>query len=193
MVAGDHESVEKHVRYNIERIKEMGAKTVVMTCPGCHRVWKEEYYDVTGERHPFTVLHSTELITELISEGRINIRGLEENVTHHDPCDLARNQGIFEEPRYIIEKIPGLNLTELEYNRKYCSCCGSGGDLLASNQELSLTIAKRKVEEILSTGVGTAVMSCPSCMRAISMAKTAEKIKLGVLDISELVWKGMGN
>ena len=193
MAAGASQVAENCIRHNIERLKEMGAKTVVMTCPGCYRVWKEEYYDVIGDRHPFEVCHATELIARLIEDGRLSIKGLEQDVTYHDPCDLGRNSGIFDEPRYIMEKIPGLNLVELEDNREYCSCCGSGGDLLASNQDLSLAIARRKVEEILDTGVRTAVTACPSCVRAIHMAKTAQKAKLDVLDITELVWKAIGN
>jgi len=193
MAAGDYEAAERCIRHNIERIKEMRAKTIVMTCPGCYRVWKDEYRELIGDRHSFDVFHSTEFIARLIEDSKINIKGLEQNLTYHDPCDLGRNSGIFDEPRYIIEKIPGLNLVELEENREYCSCCGSGGDLLASNQDLSLTIARRKLDEILDTGVQTAVTACPSCIRAIHMAKTAEKAKLDVLDITELVWKAVGN
>jgi len=193
MAAGDNESAEKCVRHNMERITEMGAKVIVMNCPGCYRVWKDEYYELIGQRHPFNVLHSTEFIAGLIGNRRINIRGLEESITYHDPCDLGRNSGIFDEPRYIIEKIPGLNLVELEENREYCTCCGSGGDLLASNQELSLAIAKNKVGEIKATGVRTVATACPSCVRAIHMAKTQEKVRLNVMDISELLWKAMEN
>jgi len=193
MATGRNEAAESCIRHNIERVEEMGAKTIVMTCPGCYRVWKDEYYDATGQRHPFNVLHATEFIARLIEDSRIGIKGLEENITYHDPCDLGRNCGIFDEPRYIIEKIPGLNLVELEDNREYGNCCGSGGDLLASNQDLSLAIARRKVDEILNTGVETVATACPSCVRAIHMAKTAEKAKLNVLDITELVWKAMGN
>jgi Fe-S oxidoreductase/FAD/FMN-containing dehydrogenase len=193
MSAGHHELAEKCLRHNIERLHEMGAKNLVMTCPGCYRVWKGEYYEVIGEKHPFNVLHSTELISRLIESGRIKIRGLEEKLTYHDPCDLGRNGGIFDEPRYIIGRIPGLNFVEMEDNREYCTCCGSGGDLLASNQELALAIARRKVDEILSTGTQTVATACPSCVRAIHMAKTAARVKLDVLDITELLWKAMGN
>ncbi len=193
MAAGQSESAEKTIRYNTERLKDMGVKTIVMTCPGCYRVWKDEYLDVIEQRHPFNVLHATEFIASLIEQGRIDIKGLEANITYHDPCDLGRNSGIFDEPRYIIEKIPGLNFVELEDNREYGSCCGSGGDLLASNQDLSIVIAKRKVEEILNTGAQTVVTACPSCIRAIHMAKTADKVKLDVLDITELLWKAMNS
>ena len=193
MSAGHYEEAEKCLRHNIERLKEMGAKNLVMTCPGCYRVWKDEYLDVLEQKHPFNILHSTELIARLIEIGHIKIKGLEEKVTYHDPCDLGRNGGIFDEPRYIIGKIPGLNFVELEDNREYCTCCGSGGDLLASNQELAMAVAQHKVDEILSTGAQTVATACPSCVRAIHMAKTTAKVKLEVLDITELLWKAIGS
>jgi Fe-S oxidoreductase len=172
-------------------MKEMGARTIVLTCPGCYKVWKHEYEEIVDERHPFNVLHATEYISQLIEQAKISMGGLGTKVTYHDPCDLGRNAGLYSEPRYILEKIPGLELVELENNREYCTCCGSGGDLLASNQEMALTIAGRKVAEILATRAGTVVTACPSCVRAITMAKTSEKIKLDVADITEIVWKAM--
>jgi len=191
MSAGHYEMAKKCMQHNIDRLKEIGARSLVMTCPGCYRVWKDEYLDVLGQKHPFNVYHSTELMEWLIESGRIQAQGLEGEVTYHDPCDLGRNGGIFDQPRNIIRKIPGLNFVELEDNREYCTCCGSGGDLLASNQELSLTIAKRKVDEILNTGTHTVATACPSCIRAIHMAKTTAKVKLDVLDVAELLWKAM--
>jgi Fe-S oxidoreductase len=193
MVAGETEGAVSLIKHNVERMKDAGAKTVVMTCPGCYRVWKGEYEELTGERQSFEVLHATEMLARLIEEGRLSPKGFEEKVTYHDPCDLGRNSGIFDEPRYIMGKIPGLHLVELEENREHCTCCGSGGDLLASNQELSLSIARNKVEKIKATGAQTVVTACPSCIRAIHMAKTQEKVRLNVMDITELLWKAMEN
>lgn len=193
MVAGDKESSRKLITHNLERMKDMGAQTIVMTCPGCYKVWKHEYEEIVEERHPFTVLHSTEFMARLIEQGKLSPGRFEAKVTYHDPCDLGRNAGLYIEPRYILGKIPGLDLVELENNREYCACCGSGGDLLASNKDMALAIAGRKVTEIMATGAGTTVTACPSCIRAVTMAKTAEKVKLDVLDITEVVLKAMGS
>jgi heterodisulfide reductase subunit D len=179
------------MQHNIDRIKEMGAQGVVMTCPGCYRMWRDEYYNITGQRPPFDVSHSTEFIVKLMEQGRIRLGELNDSTTYHDPCDLSRNSGLYDEPRHIIDKIPGLSFTELDDNHAYGSCCGSGGDLLASNEDLSLEIAKRKVNEILATGVQTLVTACPACVRAITMAKTAVKAPFTILDITQLVWKAM--
>jgi Fe-S oxidoreductase/FAD/FMN-containing dehydrogenase len=189
MVAGDKDASRKLIQHNLERMKDMGAQTIVMTCPGCYKVWKHEYEEIIEERHPFTVLHSTEFMASLMGQGKLKTGRLEAKATYHDPCDLGRNAGLYDEPRYILGRIPGLEIVELESNREYCTCCGSGGDLLASNKDMSLAIAGRKVAEITATGAATAVTACPSCIRAITMAKTAEKAKLEVLDITEVLWK----
>jgi len=189
--AGHKEAAAKSMQHNIARIKELGAKSVVMTCPGCYRMWRDEYYNIAGQRPPFDVSHSTEFIVRLMEQGRIKFEELNELITYHDPCDLGRNSGIYDEPRQIINNIPGLKLTELEDNGEYCSCCGSGGDLLASNEDLSLDIARRKVNEVLASRVQTLVTACPACVRAITIAKTAERAPFNILDITQLVWKAM--
>jgi heterodisulfide reductase subunit D len=99
--------------------------------------------------------------------------------------------GIFEEPRQIMAAIPGLKLVELADNRQYCNCCGSGGDLLASYEELSLEVARRKVAEVTRTGASTLVSACPSCARAITMARNQAGADFEVVDIAQLVWRAM--
>lgn len=191
MVAGDKELSRKLIQHNVARMKDIGAQTIVMTCPGCYQVWKHEYQEIIEEKHPFMVLHSTEFMARLFEQRKISTGRLETKVTYHDPCDLGRNSGLYDEPRYILSKIQGLETVELENSREYCTCCGSGGDLLTSNQDMALTIAGRKVAEIMATGAGTAVTACPSCIRAITMAKVAAKQKLDVLDITEVVLKSI--
>jgi Fe-S oxidoreductase/FAD/FMN-containing dehydrogenase len=189
--AGHKEAAAGSMQHNIERIKGMGAKKVVMTCPGCYRMWRDEYYSITGQRPPFDIAHSTEFILRLIEQGKIKLGELDEIITYHDPCDLGRNSGLYKQPRRIMNSIPGLKLTELEENGQYCNCCGSGGDLLASNEGLSLAIARRKVNEAVATGAPTLVTACPACIRAITMARTAEKAPLNIVDIAQLVWRAV--
>ena len=191
LVAGDKDVTRKTFQHNIDRIKDIGASTVLVTCPGCYKVWKNEYLNVVDERHHLTVLHSTEFLVNLIEHKKLDIKALNKRVTYHDPCDLGRNSKIYDEPRFIMNSIPDLELVELENNREYCSCCGSGGDLLAFRENLSLTVAGRKLKEIKETGVSTTVTACPSCIRAINMAKNTEEMNLDVLDITELIWKSI--
>jgi heterodisulfide reductase subunit D len=137
------------------------------------------------------VLHSTEFIMGLIRDNRISFSELDRTVTYHDPCDLGRASGIYDEPRSILRSIPGLRVSELRENREYCNCCGSGGDLLVSNQDVSLGIAKRKLDEVLATGAAAVVTACPSCVRSLTMAKNANKMPISVADITQLVLEAM--
>jgi len=189
--AGHKDDAAAAMRHNIEAVKAQGAKTLVVTCPGCYRMWKEEYFHITGERTGVDVLHSTEFIMQLIRDNRISFSELDRTVTYHDPCDLGRASGIYDEPRSILRSIPGLRVSELWDNREYCSCCGSGGDLLVSNQDVSLGIAKRKLDEVLATGAAAVVTACPSCVRSLTMAKNANKMPIGVADITQLVFEAM--
>jgi heterodisulfide reductase subunit D len=182
--AGHPEDAAAFMRHNVDAVRQTGARTVAVTCPGCYRMWKNE--------KDIEVLHSTEFILRLLKEGRIAFKELKETVSYHDPCDLGRVGGIFDEPRSIIQRVPGITFSELEYNREHANCCGSGGDLLASNQELSLRIAHRRVREASDLGVQTLVTACPSCVRSMTMAKNAEKIPLTILDITQLAWKAVG-
>jgi heterodisulfide reductase subunit D len=167
----------------------MGAESVVMTCPGCYRIWKDEYPDISGKNITFDVFHSTEFIAKLIKEGRIKIGEMKRRVTYHDPCDIGRNSSLFDEPRYIISKIRGVEFVELENNREYCNCCGAGGELSVSNPNLSLEIARRKISEIIDTKTQTLVTACPTCIMALSAAKAGGKADFEILDITQLVEK----
>jgi heterodisulfide reductase subunit D len=189
--AGHGDAAVRHIEHNIARMAAIGAKRIITACTGCFRMWKQDYPRLTGRDVPFEVMHSTQVIAGLLEDGRIHFGEMQTKVTYHDPCDLGRNAGMYDVPRYIISQIPGIEFAELEANREYCNCCGSGGDLLASNQPLSLEIASRKIDEIIGTGAASVVTACPSCVRAMTMAKLARKSSLRVLDISQLAWSAI--
>ncbi|MCL5071374.1 MAG: heterodisulfide reductase-related iron-sulfur binding cluster, partial [Actinobacteria bacterium] len=107
--------------------------------------------------------------------------------TYHDPCDLGRNSGIFEEPRKLIGMIPGARLVELENTKEYSICCGGGGNLEATDSKLAENIGKIKAGEIIKTEADIAVTACPQCVRTIARALKKENSKVKVMDISELV------
>jgi heterodisulfide reductase subunit D len=186
--AGMKEKMEKLVKHNEERIKTAGAETVVFACPSCYHTWKE-HYNAGAE-----LLHSTQFIDRLISEGKIKFHDRQQKtVTYHDPCDLGRNSGIYDPPRNILKKIPDLKLVELEGNRQLSVCCGGGGDLEMVDPELSAAIAQRKIEEIQRTGAEEVVTSCQQCIRTILGYARKNKIKLKVKDITEVVLEAMGS
>lgn len=171
--------------HNLEKVKEFGAKTVVFTCPSCYHTWKHLY------KTDVNLYHASQYIDRLIREGRIELKELKRTVTYHDPCDLGRNSGVFEEPRNVLKAIPGLTFKELPHNRKLSMCCGGGGNVEMVNPELTAAVAQMKVDEILSTGADMVVSSCQQCLRTIATRTRRQKIDLDVIDLTELVVESM--
>jgi heterodisulfide reductase subunit D len=183
--AGLPGKVEELKRHNLEKVKAMGAKRVVFSCPSCYRTWKEHYAaDVE-------LFHTSQFIESMIREGAIRLRGMDLTVAYHDPCDLGRNGGIFEAPRQILKSIPGVTLVELENNRAKSVCCGGGGNVEMVDPALSGAVAQKKIEEIQRSGAKTVVTSCQQCVRTIKGRARRQKIDLEVLDINELVLRAM--
>ncbi|MCJ7595192.1 MAG: heterodisulfide reductase-related iron-sulfur binding cluster, partial [Desulfobacterales bacterium] len=114
---------EPHAEKLIEKIKATGARELVTPCAGCYKTFKKIYPKV-GDLG-VEVYHSVHYLERLIKEGRIKLSGdLGKRVTYHDPCDLGRAFQIFEEPRNILEAIPGLDYVEMARNRLQARCCG---------------------------------------------------------------------
>jgi heterodisulfide reductase subunit D len=185
--AGVPEKAQEMVEHNLEKVKALGAKKVVFSCPSCHRTWKE-HYDTDLE-----LFHSTQLIERLIEDGVIPLREVNTTVTYHDPCDLGRKGGVYDAPRKILKSIPGITLVELENNRALSVCCGGGGNLEMADSGLSETVAQKKIEEIQRTGAKTIVTSCQQCVRTIKARVRRQKADLSVLDITELVLQAMSH
>jgi Fe-S oxidoreductase len=185
-LTGAHPSTEKIVRHNVDRMRELGVKSLVTTCAGCYRAFKEEYPKILKEDLPFEVLHASELLARLVDEGKLKFKRTEKTVTYHDPCELGRYCGVYEAPRKVLENIPGLNFIELYRNKNNCTCCGGGGMLKLTNPELALKIAFKKLDEAKSVGANTIVSGCASCKLNISDAIRTSKAEMEMLDIAEI-------
>lgn len=183
--AGVPDKAKEMMVHNLEKVKALGAKRVVFSCPSCYRTWKE-YYDTDLE-----LLHDTELIETLIRDGSLPLGELNTTVTYHDPCDLGRHGGVYEAPREVLKAIPGLTLVELENNRARSVCCGGGGNVEMADPDLSASVAQNKIEEILKTGADTVVTACQQCVRTITTRARRQKVDLNVCDITELVLKSL--
>ena len=169
----------------------MGADTVLVNCPGCYRVWGEEYRRIIDGEHGFNVMHTSQLLAGAIKEGKISLNEKRAAVTYHDPCDLGRNAGVYDEPRYVIENIPGINFVELEDNRTYSMCCGAGGDLLAVNLKLSQEVAKKRTEQAIETGADILITACPSCIKMLGFGIRELDGEVDIMDLCQLVYQAM--
>ncbi|NVM28637.1 MAG: (Fe-S)-binding protein [Candidatus Helarchaeota archaeon] len=181
-----NEKVEEIMKHNIEKMKELGVKKIVAICPGCYLAWKEEYKKLDKEL-PFEVLHSTEIIADLIKEGKLTIdKEHKKKVVFQDPCDLARHSGVYEAPRTILQAIPGLELIELEREKADAYCCGGGGLCKVTFPDVATTISRNVVKVYIDNEAEEIITACPACFDNLSNG--IEGIEnVGLTDIHSLI------
>lgn len=188
LAAGMKEQVRQAVTLNVSRAQALGVQKIVTTCPSCYHTWKHVYPELTGGTLPFEVWHATELLAELVKAGAFPLRYSDGPVTYHDPCDLGRTSGIFDEPRAILAGIEGLQLIEMARNREDAVCCGGGGNLEIVDSDLVAQIGLHKMGLIGDTGAKTVISACQQCKRTMTGAARAAKTRVRVKDITEVVW-----
>jgi len=184
------------IRHNVEAVRAVGVKRVVTTCPSCFHFWKHSYPAALGveemEDLGLEVQHATEFLADLLETGDLKLRKLRENVTYHDPCDLGRKGGVTEAPRRVLAQIPGLRLVEMAENRDSSHCCGGGGNLETFAPEMSKAVARNRIRQAADVRAGTLVSACQQCERTLANAARAERLRIRVKDITELVLEAIG-
>jgi Fe-S oxidoreductase/nitrate reductase gamma subunit len=172
---------------NIETFERYGIKKIVTTCPHCFNTLKNEYGDYGGD---YEVVHHSQLIEELLHEGKLEPKKDVDSVTYHDPCYLGRHNDVYEAPRNVIEGVSKDGaLVELEKNRSRSHCCGSGGGYAWMDDKPEKRINHERFEQLQGCGAKTAAVSCPFCMQMFADASSALDPDHGleVKDIAELV------
>jgi len=199
--AGFKEEAMQFAEHNIESVNKRGAKYLVASCPTCFHVWKHMYPQIAraqmdrftypdpvlSDKLNFNVLQEVQFLYKLAGEGKFKLGLVNKKVAYHDPCDLGRSSGIYDEPRELIKLIPGVEFIELQHIREDSKCCGGGGNLEAASPELSAGIAKIRAQEIIDSGADIVISSCQQCVRTIAGALKKEKSKIKAMDISELL------
>ncbi|MGZ3597269.1 MAG: heterodisulfide reductase-related iron-sulfur binding cluster [Syntrophales bacterium] len=177
---------------NIEVFKSHNIKEIITTCPHCYNTIKNEYPRYGGD---FKVVHYTQLIADLIKQGKLKLTNeLNSKLTYHDPCYLGRYNGVYQEPRRILQAIPKTKLKEMERSRDTGFCCGGGGGLMWIEEQPGTTkINQMRLEDVLKTGVETVVTACPYCLQMFEDAIDHKEIKesLKARDLVEIVEEAM--
>ena len=138
-------------------------KTVVATCPHCFNTIKNEYPQLGGN---YEVVHHTEFIDRLISTGQLKLpAGFDQRkLTYHDPCFIGRWNGVYDEPRRVLNVINAGEVAEMSRNRNRSFCCGGGGGRVWMEENTGKRINNTRVEEALSTGADAMAAACPFCI-----------------------------
>ncbi len=177
----------EYMNYNIAAIKNAGATKVITSCAGCYRTMKKDFKKF-GADYGFEVLHTMELVKQLLDEDKIEFKSeFKYTVTYHDPCHLGRHMGIYELPREIYKKIPGLKLVEMKRNRNFAWCCGAGGGVKIGYPEWAVDISKERLEEASETGASIITSTCPFCKTNLSDARDKYDFDFLILDLMEIL------
>ncbi len=173
---------------NIATLGQYKFKKIFTTCPHCMNSLKNEYGELGVH---YDVMHHTQLIEELLKDGKIPLdtkSALKEHVTFHDPCYLGRYNREFDAPREALVKI-GVKNTEMERSKKSSFCCGAGGGRLFMEEHIGERVNVERTKQAIATGATTVAVGCPFCKSMIvdgtKTLDVEEKIK--VKDIAELV------
>lgn len=183
---GLRDSAKRMAEKNIERFEKAAPSVIVTSCSGCFKTLRQDYPRLG--KVDAEVLHSTQYVLDMIRSGRLKPeRRVEGKVTFHDPCHLGRHNGLYDQPRMILESIPGLKLVEMERSRAESRCCGAGGGVKTAFPELAAKISALRVEDAERTGADILATSCPFCYQSLKASIEAKGSKLRMMDLMELV------
>ncbi|MFX0113724.1 MAG: (Fe-S)-binding protein [Candidatus Hodarchaeota archaeon] len=187
--SASEDNFKKIAEWNITHIEQSGASRLVTGCPGCFQALKVEYPKILGRELNFEVIHFVQLLNEYIKKKRLpRPKKLIERATYHDPCELGRLNGIFAEPRDILLKTKVISrFVENEESFRNSRCCGAGGFLKATHEELSKSLADERLKTLIKTRAGLCITTCPSCMLNLSDAAARMNVAMNIMDIAELV------
>ena len=159
---GDRAVFTELARKNAGLLNRLGVTTIVTSCAGCYRTLKTDYPRV-AKLHA-EVIHSSELIERLSAAGRLTFREeLSETVTYHDPCHLGRLGGMYDSPRNLLKRIPGIRFREMRRIREHAYCCGAGGGVRTAFPDWAADNAVLRIREAEETGARQLVSTCPFC------------------------------
>ena len=187
-VLGESGLFEQLTRKNIEQFEKAGVRKILTLSPHGFHAMKNEYPRFGGE---FKVVHYSQLIADLIKQGKLKLdQGLGAKLTYHDPCYLGRYNGVYQEPRRILQVVPEADLKEMERSKKKSLCCGGGVGLMWIEEQPGTTkVNHLRVEDVLQTGADTVVTACPYCLQMFEESIEHKEIKdsLKAKDLAEIV------
>lgn len=166
---GFEDEAREQINKNTEILK---GEKILTSCAGCFKTLKEDYEGLD-------VIHISQLLDNLIKEGRLNFTKKDLNVTYHDSCHLGRHLNVFDEPRDVIKT--AANLVEMENIREDSLCCGAGGGVKSAYPEIADEMAKIRIGQAMDTGCEILVTPCPFCKLNL------ENDDMEVLDLTEFL------
>jgi len=172
--------------HNVDAIKASGVRRIVTADPHAYNALKHDYKDVPP------VEHISEVIAREVQAGKIKFNPVASDssvYTYHDPCYLGRHNQIYDDPRHVLDAIPGLRRVEMTRSRDRSFCCGGGGLMLFYEPQEDQRMGVKRVQMAAESGANVMVTACPFCMVNIEDAIKVAGLegKMTVIDLAELV------
>lgn len=193
--AGNEFLFQMQAMTNIQVLNGYGIKKIVTGCPHCFNTIKNEYPGLGGN---YEVIHHSQLIQQLIDEGKLKAEGGEsfkgKKITFHDPCYLGRANDVYEAPRKALEVLDA-DLVEMKRCKSNGLCCGAGGAQMFKEPEKGIKdINIERIDEALSLQPNIVAASCPFCMTMLSdgVKNYNKENEVKVLDIAEITVRANG-
>jgi Fe-S oxidoreductase len=178
---GNEYVFQSFAEQNVETLNESGAKKIVTSCPHCFNTLANEYPDFGGS---YEVVHHSELLAELVREGRISLSRGDRRITYHDSCYLARHNDVLAEPRELVAAVG--QPVEMARTGKRTFCCGAGGAHMWM-EERGRPINEERVREAAETGAETLAVACPYCTIMLDDGVRTSGRDLRVADVATLL------
>jgi Fe-S oxidoreductase len=166
---------------NVETLNDAGVTKIVASCPHCFNTLANEYPDFGGR---YEVMHHTELLAQLVRDGRISPKAGDTEITYHDSCYLARHNDVMAEPRALVEAVG--KPVEMERSGKQTFCCGAGGAHMWM-EERGSAINEERVRQAAETGAETLAVACPFCTVMLDDGVRTSGRDLRVVDVATLL------
>ncbi|HZT08425.1 MAG TPA: heterodisulfide reductase-related iron-sulfur binding cluster [Chloroflexota bacterium] len=180
---------------NVETLNEAtdgGKRTIVTACPHCFNTISDEYPQFGGA---FRVMHHTQFLAQLLAERKLKPEvGKPAAISYHDPCYLGRYHDTYDEPRQLLEAIPGVTLREIAPCREKAMCCGAGGAHAFMEETRGRRINHIRLEQAMAVEPERMATACPYCLMMFEDATGAKGVAdtLPVRDVAELIEASLG-
>jgi Fe-S oxidoreductase len=172
---------QSYAEQNVETLNEAGVTKIVASCPHCFNTLGSEYPDFGGN---YEVVHHTELLAELVRDGRLSPTAGEQTITYHDSCYLARHNDVTAQPREIAAAVG--QPIEMERREQRTFCCGAGGAHMWM-EERERPINEERVREAVATGAETLAVGCPFCTIMLDDGVRSSGNDMRVVDLATLL------
>jgi Fe-S oxidoreductase len=183
---GEEGLFEMMIEDNTELLNSYDAARLVTISPHCYSTFKNQYPGLKAE-----VIHYTHLLKEILEENKLELTGeFPQKIVYHDPCFLGKQNGVFDEPRYILGRIPGAEIVEFDRSRERSLCCeGGGGKMWVESESRLERLAEVRVKDAKALGASILAVACPFCVLTLDDAVKAKGFEeeMRVAEILEII------